>query len=323
MSAGMKLYAEELRARVPRLAPDLKFVEFGSGDNFDFCEQVKMPNWIASAQPRLVHYPAPFAPFVNPQPYIVTIHDLIELSFPQFSKSRALPYYRFAVGRLARRAKLVICDDPKMVDQLRTFLGVRRYNVRVVPLGASEAFAEGPLLHAEPEHPYLLYVGNRRKHKSVETLLLAWSQLPSHAAIDLRLTGEPDEALRRRFRLDGAEWRFLGDLDKAGLIAAYRGARALVHPSLAEGFGLTMLEASALGTPVIATHESLPQLLAGVALTFGAGDVSMLRDLIERAARHPLQMRELGERAAAVARRYTWERCAAATIEVYREALQL
>ncbi len=319
MSAGMRTYTQELLARMPRLAPDLGIVPFGGGDNFDLAEQAGMPAWIARNRPALVHYPTPFAPLITPCAYVVTIHDLIELRFPRYSKATAAPYYRYIVGRLARGAARVICDDPRVAAELETLLGVDGTRVRVVPLGVDEAFLAG-VPRSEPARPYVLYVGNARPHKNLETLFAAWSRLPDGLELDLHLTGSEPSSGSVRER-PGGTVRRLGELDREALLEAYAGARALVHPSFAEGFGLTMLEASALGTPVIAARESLPAVLDGLALTFPARDPDALALLLRRAAEDPAGMRELGDRAQAVARGYTWDRCAAATIAVYRELI--
>lgn len=322
MSVGMKTYARELTARLPLVAPDLHFNAFRQGENFGWDEQVRLPRAIAHSGARLAHFLSFYTPVLPPRPYIVTIHDLIHLHFPQYFKSKVPLYYQTVVRFVAARAARIITDDERTVQDLRRFLGIDPARVRVVPLGVEEAFLQ-PVQPRSAPRPYLLYAGNHRKHKDIPTLLSAWSSLPQSHAIDLYLTGPDDfggalqahsSALRQAVAL--------GDLSQGELASVYAGALALVHPALLEGFGLPMLEAMACGCPVIAARESLPGALEGAALTFPARDALAARDAIARV----LDDRSLRERLAAEgqqrARGLTWDRCAMRTADIYREVLR-
>ena len=147
----------------------------------------------------------------------------------------------------------------------------------MVPLGVSERYF-APIEPYRSERPYLLYVGNHRRHKDLPTLFEAWSHLPAPATLDLYLTGPDDFAgeLQRRSSLP-RRIVALGDVSTEQLIAYYAGAQALVQPAWREGFGLPMLEAMAAGCPVIACDEAVPAPLERAALTFRPGNVAELR----------------------------------------------
>lgn len=320
MSAGMTTYARMLFEHVPKVAPDLAFSFAGDGDNFDLAEQLALPLQIARTRPRLVHYPAPFVPLVTPAPFVMTVHDLIDLHYPQFGKRRVGPYYRYSVGPAARRARAVITDDAMTIPDLKRFLGVDPGRVRIVPLGVD--FPEPLPPRAIHPRPYLLYVGNHRPHKNVITLARAWAALPEGSGVDLLLTGESDvgdafDALRR----PDAEIVFLGQRTEAELIGYYRAARAYVHPALREGFGLPLLEAMRAGVPVIATHGALPSILAPHAYPFDAGDMEELRALLVRVLDEPSHFERSAAAAQIATKALTWEATARATVAVYREFL--
>jgi alpha-1,3-rhamnosyl/mannosyltransferase len=97
----------------------------------------------------------------------------------------------------------------------------------------------------------------------------------------------------------------------------YRGALALVTASLREGFGLPLLEAAAVGAPVIGADDAIPGNLLPYVEHFVPRDAGALAALMERAARSP-GPREEAQR---FARTQTWDRCAQQTAEVYREVL--
>jgi glycosyltransferase involved in cell wall biosynthesis len=321
MSAGMKTYASELASRLPRVAPDLRFVPLSHGGNFGWDEQVRLPLAIRRARAHLTHYLSLYAPLVAPRPYVVTIHDLIHLRFPKYFKSKVGPYYFTAVRRLCSRAARVITDDERTVRDLGAFLHVPPQKVRVIPLGAADAFFT-PVRPHRGVRRYLLYAGNHRAHKDLPTLFKAWSGVDAQIELDVYLTGPGDlDEYRRRYRRERGEIVALGEVEDSALAAYYAGAAALVHPALCEGFGLPMLEAMAARCPVIACSDALPRVLAGSALTFAAGDAPAARKAIERVLTDEGLARSLVDTGYARARTLTWDACAMRTADVYREIL--
>jgi glycosyltransferase involved in cell wall biosynthesis len=325
MSAGMSLYVRKLDELLPRVAPDLHVARIGRGDNFDLAEQLELPLTIALRRPRLVHIPGPFVPLIVPAPFILTIHDLIDLHFPEFGKRKVGPYYRYGVGPVARRARAVITDDESTAADLERLLGVDPARLRIIPLGVDVPppadRAAGATQH--PARPYFLYVGNHRGHKNLLTLARAWAALPVECEVDLLLTGRDDiGAAFAAYTRDRGRIVFTGDVSERELGGLYRGACAYVHPALREGFGLPMLEAMRCATPVIAASTALPRVLAPHAFVFAPNDCAELGALLRRAlVDEPAHFAAAGAAAQRATRELTWERTARATAAVYREFL--
>ncbi len=316
MSVGMRAYAEEMASRLPRVAPDLTFATFVRTSALDRSEQFDLPARLRRERPRLVHFLSVYAPLAGPRPYVITIHDLIHLRFPKYFKRFVGPYYRTIVRTVCARAARVITDDERTVFDLERYLGVPARKIRVVPLGVDDVFLEaGPAAGAP--RPYFMYAGNRRPHKNLGALYRAWEALPPELEIDLALTGEDDGDLgaARPQRARGT-LRFFGNVSVHELASLYRGALALVYPSLCEGFGLPMLEAATVGTRVIASSEAVPAVLRDVVDAFAPHDVRALTALMANAATRPRE-----SRANESARTLTWNRCALRTADVYREVL--
>jgi glycosyltransferase involved in cell wall biosynthesis len=322
MSAGMKAYARELAERLPQVAPEFTFVPFTQGRNFGWEEQVTLPLAMRRARLDLVHFLSLYVPLIAPAPSVITIHDLIHLRFPEQFKAKVGPYYRTVVRRACARAARVITDDERTVADLERFLRVDRAKVRVVPLGVDDRFLEAAAPFAG-DGPYLLYVGNHRKHKDLHTLFEAWSGLEEETALDLYVTGHDDFGgeLQRR-STQARRIVALGDVSTERLASYYAGAAALISPAWREGFGLPMLEAMAMGCPVVAAAEAVPGVLAPAAWTFPAGNAAQLRatvmDLLADEGRRG-RFVNLGRE---IARSLTWDRCARATADVYREVLE-
>lgn len=322
MSVGMKAYARELSARLARVAPEFAFVAFSEGRNFGWEEQVALPFALRRARLDLVHFLSLYVPLVSPVRSVVTIHDLIHLLFPEQFKAKVRPYYQTVVRWACARAAAVITDDERTVDDLVGLLRVDRRKVRVVPLGVDETFLKEAVPYVAPR-PYLLYAGNHRRHKDLPTLFEAWSVLARDRHLDLYVTGPDDFAgeLQRRGSARGTIVS-LGNVPAERLASYYAGAQALVCPAWREGFGLPMLEAMAVGCPVVACADAVPSVLAPAAAMFAARDAAALRAALEALLDNEgrrMQAVNLGRQ---IARSLTWDRCARATADVYREVLQ-
>lgn len=315
MSAGVLNYSRKLREWLPRVAPDIALVPVGSGDNFDLAEQLGLPLAIARSRVQLAHFPTLFVPRFVPVPYVVTVHDLIDLHFPQFVKPQVTPYVRALVAPVVRAARAVITDDESTVDDLERFLGVDARRVRVIPLGSDDPLDDpAPIDHPRP---YLLYVGNRRPHKNLATLIAAWSELARERPVDLVLSGAPDADVG--LEAPGAgEIVFLGERSDDELRRWYAGAAAYVHPALREGFGLPLLEAMRNGARVIASREAMPRVLAPHGVLVEALDVAGWRAALAAVLDDPAGARAAARAARAATRDLTWERTARLTADVYR-----
>jgi glycosyltransferase involved in cell wall biosynthesis len=147
---------------------------------------------------------------------------------------------------------------------------------------------------------YALFVGRLSEEKGIDTLLGAWKSLG--ALLPLRLIGDGPSAgvVEAAVRTEtGLEW--LGRRTPTDVVAAMAGARFLVFPSVwYEGFPLTIIEAYAVGLPVIASaHGTMTELVKHrqTGLHFRPGDIADLITQVRWALSHPDEMNEMGRRA--------------------------
>ncbi len=322
MSFGMRAYSDQLARRLPQVAPDLRIGLLHGGPSLSLDEQLGLPWRVARMHPRLTHYTTIYAPLLAPRPYLLMIHDLIHVVHPEFYGPSVALYYATAARRLAQRASLLVMGDERTVAQCERYLGVPPERCRVTPLGYDPARAARTETE-RAERPYFLYSGNARPHKNLATLLAAWAALPDDVAVDLYLTGMDEAGVDlARFERPARRAVVLGTVDEERLWRLYRGAVAYVHPALAEGFGLPMLEAMAAGTPVIASRECVPSVVRPHAALFDARDPAALGALLAEAASGAAQWRERAVRGKEHVQPYTWERFAMTTAQVYREVLE-
>jgi glycosyltransferase involved in cell wall biosynthesis len=320
MSFGVRAYLRELLARLPAVAPDLAVVGLGRGENFGPAEQLGLPRLIAQSGARIVHFPTTYAPLRRSRPYVVTIHDLIHLRYPAlFGRATGL-HYRLVGTPLARGATRLVMGDERTIGDCERYLGVRSDHCRVVPLGYDSALLD-PVAPLLTERPFLFYAGNHKPHKNLATLYGAWAAVAPHRAIDLRITGSGDARSIAPFARANGRISFTGHLTAVELRRHYRAALAYVHPALVEGFGIPMLEASVVGTPVIASASAIPTIVAPYASTFAATDARELTALLDDLVRDAAPFRARAAEGVLPLRAYTWDRFAAATAAVYREVI--
>ena len=234
---------------------------------------------------------------------MLTIHDLAVLRHPETFNRWTRLYSRLLLPRLARAAARVIAVSDFTARETVELLGVDEARVRVIPHGVEAPFTpEGP----KAEGDYVLAVGTVEPRKNLARL----AEAARLVGMELRVAGAPGWGQ--------VDVQSLGFVDDEELARLYRGAAALVYPSLYEGFGLPVLEAMASGTPVVTSIGTAPAEVAdGAAVLVDSLDPEAIAAGIREAVGRREELRAKGlERAGG----FTWAAAAKATVEVYREA---
>lgn len=249
-------------------------------------------------------------------PLVVTVHDLIHL---HHRNPLARTYARMMIGRAVRRARRVLTVSEAVKGDITTSFG-RADKIVVTPNGIDAVFrADGPRaagLHTSAR--YLLFAGNDKPHKNVQRLVEAFAGVRAQEPdVQLVLAGG---AFQRFAARDGVV--IAGFVETSEELAALmRGARALVQPSLEEGFGLPAAEAMACGTPVITSlAPALVEVTGDAALHVDATSLGALRDAILRVLRDEALGEAMRVRGVARAASFSWRRCAETTLAAYRSA---
>ena len=328
-------------AELAGLGPNFRIAPFGMGDrglkhNFSF------PGFLRSLKASLYHIPLNSVAWAMPRPYVVTIHDLSSLLFPQRRDFRfTLHQQRYRRG-VVRAARVIAVSNATRRD-LEAILHLSSDRLSTIYSAPDPAFTsvrDDPAQQRQIldrysiTYPYILYAGTVRVHKNVPRLVEAFAvlrhKLENHPVYkDLRLVIIGDElsknpAVRRAVahsRIENSV-RFLGFVPIETLRVFYCAAEAFAFPTLYEGFGLAPLEAMACGAPVIASRiASISEVCGKAARLVQPTSVDSLTQAVlellnDETAR--MQLSYAGQRRAAD---LTWDRTARLTRAVYEEAI--
>lgn len=307
-----------------------------------YWEQVLMPRWAHQAGADLLHIPYWAPPLRSRIPVVVTAHDIIPMILPAYRGSVRVRAYTALVSATTPRTRLVLTDSLASRRDILNHLRISPDHVRAIPLAVDEAYEPSPAAQDQQlryemgvSAPYILYIGGFDARKNVPVILQAFSivhracpnatlviagRLP---AKDTAFTPDPKRCARDAALPDRAV-QFTGFITEAQKLALYRGARVFIYPSAYEGFGYPPLEALACGVPVVASDtSSLPEVVGNAGVLLPPQDVegmagALIQILIDDAFHEALAQQALIQ-----SRRFSWQLTAQATLDAYKEILQL
>jgi glycosyltransferase involved in cell wall biosynthesis len=260
---------------------------------------------------------------------VVTMHDVapIALPDPRWLSWRKNLRWRMRYAATARRADMIVADSSFSADEIHRRLAVPRDRIRVVHLAAddfavanrSDDFATLVRLGVRP--PFVLSVGANDRRKNLGLVQGAMERVTNAIpSLTLVLAGpRRDTGLRE----SNARWmRTLGIVSDEDLRVLYRSATALVMASTYEGFGLPVLEAMQMGTPVVcARASSLPEVAGEAAMWFMPGDEEALARAISVVASDALTRVRMRVAGLKQTERFSWDQTARQTLDAFDEAL--
>ncbi len=224
-----------------------------------------------------------------------------------------------------------------MVPELVEHIGIKEEKISVTYLGIhdewfikkSAEYKEAVLKKFNLPNHFLLFTGTLQHKKNLPRVIEAYLQLPAdiQETYPLVIVGRSGlgtkESLAAIHELTGRKkgcWLQYVSLDE--LYVLFQAASLYIHPSLHEGFGLTLLEAFASETPVVTSNvTALPEIAKDAAFIVDPYSIDAIRNAIQQVLTSPQLQHELVQKGIARAREFSWHQCAAKTLDVYKSIL--
>jgi glycosyltransferase involved in cell wall biosynthesis len=347
---GMETYTRELYRELGRSSPGFTFVGLASrelmaldrswfpgeivdsgisGENrfvWAYGELFSVSRWAKRLGADLIHSPATLGPRSSAMPTVITMHDMLYFSHPQYmSTSLYTRPVRWMEHRAAANATRILTISTQSSDDIQKYLRFPGERIDVVPLAGTRSAASVER-SAAASSPLVLATGNRRPHKNWEGLVRALALVDPAVRPRLVVTGshgeDPLRAVVDELGLgDRVELR--GWVEPEELAELYSRATVMAMPSFCEGFGLPVLEAMMSGIPVILSDIPVFHEIAGdAALYFDPYSLPSIAEAITQAVTRPELLETLVERGHRRAAQYSWELTAAGTLAAFRAAIE-
>ena len=256
---------------------------------------------------------------------IVCIHDANVANMPT-SYSRAFrAVYGTLLPLLVRRAAAITTVSHFSAGELARHLPIAREDIVVLPNGHEHVFrwnASRSSIRTKHrfERPYVFIIGSRARHKNV-AMVLDLAQALDERGIDIVVTGGQSNIFAAETHQTLApNVRFMGFVDDDDLAALLQGALCLLFPSFTEGFGLPIVEAMALGCPVISSDRaSMPEVCGDAALLAPPDQPAAWLRHIENLAASETLRSTFAERGRKRIEAYSWRKSAQGYLDLIRE----
>ncbi len=317
---------EVVHAPIPILQRDAVLLE----------HQMLEPLTLRRLRPDVLHAPGLASPLLWHGPTVLTLHDVAFLSVPEQMSRASLYYWRYVALPSARRATRIVTVSHHARQEIARELHLPLERIETVYNSIGDQFtasiASERVAQVRARYylsaPYILFVSTLQARKNVSALIRAFERLAA-ALPDVLLVlaggiSANSEAIVRDAEQSpaAARIRLTGRVDYADLPALYAGAQVFALPSKQEGFGLTMIEAMACGTPVVANNAScLPEVAGDAALLVDADDAEAFAAALRRALEDETLRQTLVARGFQRAAQFRPEICAQQMLNVYEQAV--
>jgi len=280
----------------------------------------------------LMHFTYFSYPILYQKRFIATVHDLTPLLFKtgKASTRNSLLYkvkyffYKIILKTQIKKATKILTPSKTVKNQLINKFG-QSFESKIfsVHLGVDNyllKFKENILLKNKINYKFFIYVGNFYPHKNVEKLIEAFAKVDTFSK--LILLGPNDFFKNRLTQLinklnQGKKILFINNISSENLVFFYKNALALIHPSLSEGFGLPLIEASYFNCPIIASNiKVFKELLGDNYLSFNPNDIDditeKIKSFIEKKSKFNYKN---------IIKKYSFKKMTDETLKIYWEVL--
>ena len=299
---------------------------------FTFAEQLLMATQLYRLKPDLVHFAMIQQPIFYLKKVVTTAHDITNVRFNNPAKNKlAFAIKRWVYVRVIHivvfKSKRILTPTQYIKDDIARFTNANSRKFTVTLEAGDSIRAKAQEVPDLGDTRFILYVGRPTPHKNLERLIDAFELLrEKQPDLQLVLAGKTDANYRRIARMvkrrEIQNVVFTGFVTEGQLRWLYEHCAAYIFPSLSEGFGLPGLEAMSHGAPVVSSNATcLPEVYGDAAHYFDPLDIENMAHAINDVLTKDTLRAELIARGAKQVKKYSWERMARQTLDVYNSVL--
>ena len=343
--AGIGRYIGNLIKYLPLLAPEIDWVYFYRDKNqiipdldvesrlvsvrhYTFQEQLQLISVFNQAKLDLLHVPHFNVPILYPGKLVVTIHDLLwhQQKGTQVTTLKPWEYwgkytgYRLVASQAIKKANKIIVPTQAVKKTLSKYYPKSEEKVVVAHEGVDSGLLTFKDRKVKKKINSLIYVGSLYPHKNLKLVFQALQKLPTWKLTIVGSRNVFQDQIRKEVKKYQVQKqvKFTGYLPDKDLAQKIKTATALVQPSLSEGFGLTGIEAMALGTPVIASDIPVfKEIYQNAAVYFNPHSIENFIQTVNSLTSRKPTLNQMQN----VAKQYSWQKMAEKTLQVYKSVL--
>ena len=283
-----------------------------------------------------------YGPRFSKIPFVVTVHDLSYLHFPDLFKKEDLYQLTNWTKYSIEKSSHVIAVSETTKDDIIKNYGVNPSKISAVYEGFDEnrfkPQLKGKIAKIKKKYKirgdYLIFIGTLQPRKNIERLIEAFHKLVRNSKLEIRnyrlvIVGrkgwlyEPIFNKVKKLQMEDSVifTDYVADSDLPQLIS---GAKAYVLPSLWEGFGIPVIEAQACGVPVVVSNtSSLPEIVEGSAVQVNPYSTISISSGISRVLTNQKLRKELIKKGLENTKRFSWQKCAGETLKILQKVASI
>lgn len=298
-------------------------------------EQFRFGRQLRALKPDLVHFTMPQQPLFYFGKTLTTVHDLTILRFPRPKTGEGLVYwlkdltYEVVLRYWLLKTQSILVPSHYVNEDLAMFQPSIMKKITVTHEASEEPTKDKTLKPKFATKPFIFHAGSPLPHKNISRLIEAFEKLVQEKPdLQLILAGKKEyyfKLLQKVIYASPARNRIItpGFVTDAELKWLYENCSAYVFPSLSEGFGLPGLEAMVHGAPVVSSNATcLPEVYGDAALYFDPKNVDDMANKISSVLTDKKLRDELITKGHKQAAKYSWQKMAQQTLDVYNEVLK-
>jgi len=266
---------------------------------------------------------------------VTTVHDLTAFLYPQWLHPAIVRNHQLRFKHINNYSHFICVSKTTQTDLLKTFSQINPKITSIVYESSEEKYKKFAILKAKHKkliinrfkqkyllNNFLLAQGTREPRKNLQRLIKAFiSFKESHPKSDLELAITGKYGWGQDIDINQPTFiKILGYLPEPDMVAAHAASKALIYPSLYEGFGLPILKAMAVGTPVITSlNTSMSEIAGNTAILVNPKSTSDIKKAIEKIDSKSFDTTKFSQKSIQLASKFSWSQTAQKTLDIYRK----